>query len=70
MKVIVIYNKDNLPVYVAKVEEVTPLDFVNLRKKCEENAFKDRQVQDWKEETVLKAIADIKKDIKELKGED
>ena len=70
MKAIIIRDLKGRPLYIAKVEELTDLEFLKKKKECEANRQADQLIQDSKEESRIEEIEQIKKEIKILKGEE
>ena len=69
MQVVVIKDLQGRPIYVAQVEELSELEFLNLRKECIENLKADKLNAQLDEKKKFFEIQDIKKEIKILKGE-
>lgn len=70
MKAIIIKDLDKNPIFIAKVEEVTELDFLKIKKECEINLTKIKDENGIEHADLRDEIAKLKNEIKILKGED
>lgn len=70
MKAVIIKNKDGKPLFIAKVDEISELDFLKIRRECENNQKKESDLLDSKFDNLANKIATLISEIKVLKGED
>lgn len=70
MKAIIIKDLNGNPLYIARVEEVSDLDFLKLKKQCKENQENVAKLGQEAIAQLSKEIEESKKEIKILKGEE
>lgn len=70
MKAVIIKNKNGKPLFIAKVDEISELDFLKIRRECENNQKNESDLLDSKFDSLANKIATLISEIKVLKGED
>ncbi len=70
MKAIIIKDLKGRPLYIARVEELSDLDYLKKKKECEANLREDLATQESKEIAIDEVFSALEKEIKILKGEE